>query len=34
MENKHIDSYYPKEKYKADTVYLSGYLVTDKIYIF
>ena len=34
MAYKHIDSYYPKERYQADTVYLSDYLVTDKRYIF
>ena len=33
MAYKHIDSYYPKERYQADTVYLSDYLVTDKRYI-
>ena len=27
---KHINSYYPKEWYQADTVYLSDYLVSDK----
>ena len=30
---KHIDSYYPKERYQADTVYLSDYLVSDKRYL-
>ena len=30
---KHIDSYYPKERYQADTVYLSDYLVSDKKYL-
>ena len=29
MAYKHIDSYYPKENYQADTLYLSDYLVTD-----
>ena len=33
MAYKHIDSYYPKERYQADMVYLSDYLVTDKRYI-
>ena len=33
MTYKHIDSYYPKESYQADMVYLSDYLVTDKRYI-
>ena len=27
---KHIDSYYPKERYQVDTMYLSDYLITDK----
>ena len=30
---KHIDSYYPKERYQADNVYLSNYLVSDKRYL-
>ena len=30
---KHIDSYYPKERYQADTAYLSDYLVSDKRYL-
>ena len=30
MAYKHIDSYYPKERYQADTVYLSDYLVNPK----
>ena len=30
---EHIDSYYPKERYQADTVYLSDYLVLDKRYL-
>ena len=30
---KHIDNYYPKERYQADTVYLSNYLVSDKKYL-
>ena len=29
IEYKHIDSYYLKERYQADTVYLSDYLVSD-----
>ena len=33
MAYKHIDRYYPKERYQADTVYLSDYLVTYKRYI-
>ena len=33
MEYKYIDSYYAKERYQVDTVYLSDYLVTDKRYI-
>ena len=33
MAYKHIDSYYSKERYQADTVYLSDYLETDKRYI-
>ena len=33
MAYKHIDSYHPKERYQADTMYLSDYLVTDKRYI-
>ena len=33
MAYKHIDSYYLKERYQADTVYLSNYLVADKKYI-
>ena len=33
MEYKYIDSYYAKERYQVDTVYLSDYLVIDKRYI-
>ena len=33
MAYKYIDSYYTKERYQVDTVYLSDYLVTDKRYI-
>ena len=30
---KHIDSYYSKERYQTDTMYLSDYLVSDKRYL-
>ena len=33
MEYKYIDSYYAKERYQVDMVYLSDYLVIDKRYI-
>ena len=29
----HIDNYYPKERYQADTVNLSECLVSDKRYL-
>ena len=34
MANKHIDNYYPKERYQAGMVYLSDYLATNKRDIF
>ena len=33
MTYKHIDSYYPKERYQVDMAYLSDYLVANKRYI-
>ena len=33
IAHKHIDSYYSKERYQPNTVYLSDYLVSDKRYL-